>query len=167
VILLVIAVLSSIIVYQVYRFMEERRGLLENLRELSLVSLITLTDSIDLLVYMVEHNFIGEDTVRIVLKTAEYSSRMLGRTAVILYWTTGAWKHLKWYTIFANIASFSVDSANDEPGKVLIRLKNSMERIEKINNSLKEVIEKYHGDLNLTPDAMVDNILSMTENLLA
>lgn len=165
--LLVVAVLSSIIIYQNYRFMEERRVILENLRELSLANLITLTANIDSLVYVVEHNSTGEDTLRIMLKTAEYSSRTLRRTTIILYEVTGAQKHLKWYTIFANIGSFFIDLANDAPGKVLTRLKNSIERIEKINNWLKEVIENYHGDLNLTPDAAVDNILSMTENLLA
>ncbi|MEM1673350.1 MAG: hypothetical protein QXN24_01860 [Candidatus Bathyarchaeia archaeon] len=165
--LLIIMALASIIVYQNYRFMEERRVLLENLMELSLTSLITLTDNINMLIYAVEYNSTGEDTVRIILKTAEYSSRTLGRTAVILYEVTGAHKHLKWHTIFANIGSFSVDLANDEPGKTLTRLKKCMERLEKINDLLKEVIENYHGDLNLTPDATIDNILSMTENLLA
>jgi len=162
--LLIIAILVGIIIYQNYRFAEEKKNILKYIASSFSSNLLQLCGDMDILLYLLEHNA-TVDPMRYVLENIEYNSHALSSIYSILYQYTKEQKYWKWHLVFEEIGDFAMDLKTDESKTLLKRLQEKAALLEEISTLLQKIAHNYR-DLELTPTEEIDKVLSKVNELL-
>ncbi len=162
--LLIIAILIGIIIYQNYRFIEEKNSILKHIASSFSSNLLQLCGNIDVLLYLLEHNA-TVDPMRYVLENIECNSHVLSQIYSILHHYTKEQKYWKWHLVFEEINSFAMDLTTDESKTLLKRLQEKAALLEEISTLLQKIAHNYR-DLELTPIEEIDKVLSKVDKLL-
>lgn len=163
VLLSIIIILSAIIIYQNWRFMEERSRLLEGLQYSFIDDSLMLSDYMNSLIYSLEHNA-SLDTLTYVLALNIHFSQELSQDSAELHYYTGDGRYYSWWVISRNIRGFFMDAYNNL-SESEARLLEKAGLIAEISNLLRQVREEYNYDLNLVTHEFLNELLSKTQGL--
>ena len=164
-VLLVIAILIAIIIYQNYSFMKEKERMLDEFRDATSYNLMRLNDNIGLVHYLLENNA-STDTIKQALYSMMDNAYTLSSVYLRLYGFTKDIKFWRWHVIFDNIFVYASDLVGDMPQDMLNKLRESAETLKELYSLLKSIRREYGNDLHLVPDEKIDQIKSLTEKLV-